>query len=196
MLCQQGGYWIWRVMDTFFCSLCAIILLTTCDLCAADQLGAEIAKQPLSAEIIVSGASSGSKADATLIGDVQVTYIDGTKDRWTSKGNCSLARVAPDGTVGWTVSGRVTKVNASYSMRPNDTLVLCRKGKVITQINSALGFIEEWKFIDDGRQLVLVTRASHGPAAVELHDVVSGKLLDSVKAYGENLPVWAKPYKE
>ena len=89
--------------------------------------------------------------------------------------------------MGWTVNGSESKVNASYTMRPNDTLVLCRKGKVIAQIKSAKAFIEKWDFIEGGGKLVLLTRASHGPADIKLHDAATGKLVDSVKAYSDNI---------
>ena len=169
-----------------------MLCLIATNLYAAGQAGAEATKQPTSARII---PPSGSKADGSEVGNVRVTYTDGTKDLWTTKGNCSLPQVSQNGTVGWTVNGPERKVNASYTMRPNDTLVLCWKGKVIAQIKSAKAFIEKWDFIERGK-LVLLTRASHGPADIELHDAATGKLIDSVKAYSDNLPEWAKPYKD
>jgi hypothetical protein len=178
-----------KLLHTLF----AGVFLIGCDLYATDLVGAETVKRPASVEILLSGAA---KPDEPKIGNVWVTYTDGATDPWTTKGNCSLARLAVDGTVGWTTNEPETKVNASYSMRPNNTLVLCRKGKVIAKVRSALPFIEEWKFTVDGRQLVLVTRASHGPADIELHEVDSGRLIETVKAYGENLPLWAQPFKE
>jgi hypothetical protein len=36
-----------------------------------------------------------------------------------------------------------------------------------------------------------MTRGSHGPADIELHDTATGKLIKSVRAYAENLPEWA-----
>jgi hypothetical protein len=160
---------------------------------AGDQRGAERTKQPVAAEILV---ASTANADDSAIGNVQVTYADGTKDLWTTKGNCSLPRVAPDGTVGWTVNGPEIPVNSADTMRPNGTLVLCRKGKVLASIRSGRGFIEKWAFYANGSQLILVTRASHGPADIELHDTTTGKLIASVKAYAENLPEWARPYAD
>jgi hypothetical protein len=168
--------------------LIATVVAMAGTLFAADQTGAERTKQPVSAEIL---AAIGAKADDPTIGNVQVTYADGSKDLWTTKGNCSLARVAPDGTVGWTVNGAEIPVNSADTMRPNGTLVLCRKGKVIASVKSGKGFIENWAFYANGRQFVLVTRGSHGPADIELHDTTTGKLIASVKAYGENLPEWA-----
>ena len=163
-----------------------------CDICAAEQSGAEIAKKAVSVKIILSRTS---KANGSEIGNVQVTYNDGAKARWTSRGNCSLARVAPDGTVGWTVNGPASRYSAR-GLRSNDTLVLCRKGKEVAIITSAMAFIEEWNFINEGRQLVLRTRASHGPSEIELYSVPSGNLVDSVKGYNANLPIWAMPYKD
>jgi hypothetical protein len=69
---------------------------------AGDQKGAERTKQPVAAEILAAPAAT---AEDPAVGNVEVTYADGTKDLWTTKGNCSLPRVAPDGTVGWTVNG-------------------------------------------------------------------------------------------
>jgi hypothetical protein len=80
-------------------------------------------------------------------------------------------------------------------MRPNGTLVLCRQGKVIAQIKSGKVYIEKWDFSADGGQLLLVTRGSHGPADIELHDAATGKLIESVKATGGPVPEWAKPYE-
>jgi hypothetical protein len=160
---------------------------------AGDQRGAEGTKRPVAAAILVAGAVT---ADNSAVGNVQVTYADGTKDLWTTKGNCSLARVAPDGTVGWTVNGSEIRVNSADMMRPNGRLVLCRKGKVMASIRSGRAFIEKWTFNDNGSQLVLVTRGAHGPADIELHDTATGGLIQSVPAYGENLPESARPYAE
>jgi hypothetical protein len=167
-------------------------LLIVCGVLASEHSSADVAKKAVSVKIILSSAS---RADGSEMGNVQVTYDDGTKAHWTTKGNCSLARIAPDGTVGWTVSGPASRYSAR-GLRSNDTLVLCRKGKDVAIITSALAFIEEWNFINEGRMLVLRTRAAHGPSDIELHSVHSGKLLDSVKGYSDKLPIWAKPYKD
>lgn len=159
----------------------------------ADQKGAETTKIPMGVAIV---KTSGSEKKEQPIGNVQVVYRDGTTDFWTTKGNCSLALVAADGTVGWTVHAGDTKIAASYTARPNGKLVLNRRGKVIAQIESSKGFIEEWMFIEGGKRLVLLTRGAHGPATIELHETSSGKLLKSVNAAAENLPTWAKPYEE
>jgi hypothetical protein len=177
-----------RLALCFLLTLCLVLNVR-----AADQKGAEITKTPKSVEIVVASAATGEQPD---IGNVQIIYSDGTKDRWTTKGNCSLARLSSDGTVGWTVHGVLSNVASSYKLRPYDTLVLCRKGKVVAQCKSGKGFIEDWMFTADGSRFVLLTRGAHGPADIELHDANTGKLIQSVKAYDDNLPAWAQPYKE
>jgi len=179
-------------MRFIFQFLLATAVTATGTLFAGDQTDAERTKQPVAVAILVAGATT---ADVP-IGNVQVTYADGTKDLWTTRGNCSLADVAPDGTVGWTVNGSEIRVNSADMMRPNGTLVLCRKGKVLASIRSGRAFIEKWAFNANGSQLVLVTRGSHGPADIELHETATGRLIQSVRAYAGNLPEWARPYAE
>lgn len=158
----------------------------------ADQSGAEQTKKPVKAEVV--GAAKAENEGK--IGNIEVTYADGTKDRWTTKGDAGLPRVAPDGSVGWTVYGPAAKVAASYTMRPNGTVVICRQGKVLCRAQTGLAFVEDWSFVEGGRQFAVKTRATHGPATVELHDSQSGKRLGEVRASGEKLPKWAAPYRE
>ena len=159
---------------------------------AADQTAAETTKRPVKAQVV-----GGVKAEnAEKIGNIEVTYADGTKDRWTTKGDCGLPRVAPDGTVGWTVYGPETKIAASYTMRPNATVAICRQGKVLCRAQTGLPFVEEWGFVEGGKQFAVKTRAAHRPASVELHDTQSGKRLAEVRAGEGKLPKWAEPYRE
>jgi hypothetical protein len=180
-------------MRFIFQFLLATAVATAGTLFAGDQTDAERTKQPVAVAILVAGAAT---ADDPVIGNVQVTYADGTKDLWTTKGNCSLAGVAPDGIVGWTVNGSEIRVNSADMMRTNGTLILCRKGKVLASTRSGRAFIEKWAFNANGSQLVLVTRGSHGPADIELHDTATGRLIQSIRAYAGNLPEWARPYAE
>lgn len=178
---------------------------------AADQAGAERFKKVVSAQIVKPGGkgsdSGGGGAfgggqgkaasnDGEAIGNVQVTYADGTRDLWTTKGNASLAKAAPDSTVGWTVHGEPVRINSQDFLRPNPELVTCRQGKVLARIKADLPFIEEWKFVEGGQQVALRCRGGHGPAEIELHDTASGKLLSKLKAYGEKLPGWATSLKD
>jgi hypothetical protein len=68
----------------------------------------------------------------------------------------------------------------------NDTLVLYRGASEIARLKAARLLIEEWTFASDGKQVVLKSRASQGPAAVELFDVVSGHLEGKLEAYEVN----------
>ena len=132
------------------------------------------------------------------IGNVEVTYADGTKDRWTKKGNCGQAHVAADGTVGWTIyDAERHPPTVSYTVRNNYRLALCRRGRITARIHSWLGFIEDRRFLDGGRQIALRARGLHGPAQIERHDSATGQLLEGIPAFASDpssLPAWAKPF--
>ena len=159
---------------------------------AGDQTGAEKTKVPVKVAVV-----DAKKWNEQAVGNIEVSYADGTSDRWTTKGSCGQPRVAADGTVGWTVfEPERPAQTASYNIRPNGTLVICRKGKVICRAKAALGFIEEWGFLKDGKRLVVMSRALHGPATVELMETETGKVVEVVKASADKLPAWAAPYHE
>ena len=161
-------------------------------LAAEDQTGAEKAKVPVKAAVV-----GGVKWNDQAVGNIEVTYADGTRDRWTTKGNCGDPRVAADGTVGWTVyAAERPAATASYNIRPNGTVVMCRRGKVLCRVETLLGFAEEWGFADEGKRFVVKSRALHGPAKVELHETDTGKLVAEAEASAEKLPAWAEPYRE
>ena len=159
---------------------------------AADQAGAEKTKVPVKVAVV-----DAVKWNSEPVGNIEVRYADGTRDRWTTKGSCGQPRVAADGTVGWTVYEPERQAQtASYNIRPNGTLVICRKGKVLCRTQAALGFIEEWGFVKDGKHFVVKSRALHGPATVELMETETGKVEKQVKATEDKLPEWAAPYHE
>ena len=170
----------------------AALFGSPCSAPAADQTGAEKVKLPVKVAVV-----DAVKWNGESVGNIQVTYADGTKDRWTTKGGCGLARVAADGTVGWNVfEGERRARSASYNIRPNGTMVMCRKGKVLCRVQAALGFVEEWNFTKDGKRFVVKSRALHGPATIELRETDTGKVVQSVQASDANVPAWAAPYRE
>lgn len=159
---------------------------------AVDQTGAEATKKPVSVKVV----DVADIKDYT-IGNIQVTYEDGTTDKWTTKGGVGEPRVAPDGTVGWTIYGPEYGNPAGYTTRPNSNVVICRAGRVLCRVESALPHVEEWDFIEGGTKFVLKSRGRHGPAKVELFETETGNLLAMVPAYSEDgQPKWAEPYRD
>lgn len=154
----------------------------------SDQTGAEKTKRPVAAAIVPVGGSDGK------VGNVLVTYADGSKDRWTKKGSATLPRVSADGTVGWAImEAPVRPPGLSYELRPCRQIVVCNQGTVIATIRSALAFIEEWKFVEGQvLHLVVKSRQSHGPAKIELIAIPGCKVVSTVNAFEKNLPPWAK----
>ena len=160
----------------------------------ADQTGAEKTKKPVAATIVLKPGTAG---DEEKIGNVRVTYEDGTKDLWTTKNNCSLARVSPDGTVGWTVHSEEFKpASVSYKVRTNATLLLCSGGQILRKIESPQPFIQDWNFTGDGVKLVVSAMFLHGQSHYTLYDVKTGKELETAKSGDEKIPEWAKPFHQ
>ena len=151
---------------------------------AADQSGAELRKKPVKVEIVKKGDPQE--------GNVRVIYADGTSDFWTKKGNCHSARVASDGTVGWVVDENLGVPDLPRAFR--STLILCRKGQVITKIGSGCPVISDWIFLPSGKQLVIYACWYHASPRgdYELYDTATGNRLETVPENDTNLPKWVK----
>jgi hypothetical protein len=157
--------------------------------------GAEKTKLPVQASI----DRNKSLGREYKIGNVIVTYSDGTTDLWTLKGNCAEPKVSAQGRVGW----EVYKLNADgktlaryNGLYINDHLNVCDHGKVVANLESAKGFIEGWDFTKDGEHLVIKSRGAHGPATIELFSLRNGLPMESVQAYEKKLPDWAAPFAD
>jgi hypothetical protein len=157
--------------------------------------GAEKTQTPVQAGI----ARNKSVPGKYKIGNVIVTYSDGTTDIWTLKGNCAEPRVSTKGTVGWEVYklNADGKTLASYNgLYIDDRVNVCDHGRVVANLVSAKSFIEGWDFTKDGERLVIKSRGAHGPATIELFALRNGGPLESVQAYEKNLPSWAAPFAD
>jgi hypothetical protein len=157
---------------------------------AADQTGAEAVKKPVSASIQPARAVEDG---GEPIGNVWVTYEDGTKDLWTTKNNCGQAHVSPTDVVGWVIYEPETQVAASYKMRPCRTLVLCCRGKILARLASPQPFIQEWQFQENGGKVAVAAMFTHGKMFYTLFDASSGKILAQATATDDTIPAWAKP---
>jgi len=175
-----------------FLAVLALVGGLSSSLCAEDQASVEKTKVPVKATVV-----NAQLWNNEPVGNIEVVYADGTRDRWTTKGSCGLPRVAADGTVGWTVfEPEHPSQSASYTVRPNGYLVVCRRGKVLCRVLSALSYIEEWDFSKDGKHFVVKSRRLHGSAKVELMETETGKVVMELEASADKLPEWAAPYHE
>jgi hypothetical protein len=172
-----------------------LLFLLSATLLAGQNEGAEKTKLPLRVSIV----RNDSLPAEYQIGNVVVTYSDGTTDAWTLKGNCAEAKVSTKGSVGW----EVYKLNSdgrtldSYNgLYINDHVSVCDHGKVVANLKSAKGFIEGWDFTKDGEHLVIKSRGAHGPASIELFSLHTGLAMESVQAYDKHLPDWAAPFAD
>jgi len=159
----------------------------------AQNEGAERTKLPVSARIQGKIVAQGGDR----IGNVVVTYSDGTEDQWSLKGNCGDPKVSADGTVGWEVyqlnpDGKSLKTYGGLYI--NDHLAVCFRGKIVANLAPAKSFIEGWAFSESG--VVIKSRGAHGPAMIELFSLRTGPPTASVWAYEKNLPAWAEPFAD
>jgi hypothetical protein len=176
-------------------SIVFLLLFLSAPFLYGQMEGAEKTKLPVRAAIL----RNKSLPPTYEIGNVIVTYSDGTTDIWTLKGNCAEPKVSPKGAVGWEVYklNAEEKTLASYQgLYINDRLNVCHRGKIVANFQSAKGFIEAWDFTKDGEHLVIKSRGAHGPATIELFSLRDRLAAESVQAYEKNLPDWAAPFAD
>ena len=172
-----------------------LLLLLSAPFLDGQSQGAEKTKLPVRASI----TGTRSLGPEYKVGNVRVTYSDGTTDLWTFKGNCAEPKVSTKGSVGWEVYelGADGKTLAAYNgLYINNHVRVCDHGKVVANLESAKGFIEGWDFTLDGERLVIKSRGAHGPATIELFALRDGLATEAVQAYEKNLPDWAAPYAD
>ncbi|MBV9491220.1 MAG: hypothetical protein JO069_16080 [Verrucomicrobia bacterium] len=156
---------------------------------------AELTKQPVKARIDPRHRFGSNDS----VGDVIVTYSDGTADAWTRKGNCMDPKVSPQGYVGWIVcelTPNQKSVRLYNGIPIGSQLAICYRGKLIAKLASAKPFIEGWGFLEDGQHVVIKSRAAHGVAMIERFGLHNGPPEAAVVAYAANLPDWARPFRD
>jgi hypothetical protein len=172
-----------------------LFFLLAAPLLDAQNQGAEKTKLPVRASI----EGNKSLRPDYKIGNVRVTYSDGTTDLWTLKGNCAEPKVSTKGSVGWEVYKLDAdgKTLANYNgLYVNNRVNVCDHGRVVANLESAKGFIEGWDFTKDGERLVIKSRGAHGPATIELFSLRNGSVIEAVQAYEKNLPDWAASFAD
>jgi len=158
--------------------------------------------QPISAEVVDIPAAQGQFR--IKAGNVKVTFSDGHTEVLTHTGDCYDAKVSRKGNVGWIRSAKMVPVqdrdgDASGKMHAitADSLVI-RLLDGRTKKFPPLGdnhFIEDWKFGDDDKTVVLRSHGYHGNSSYVQYGLASGKVINSLSNYVPyaELPAWAKP---
>lgn len=77
-------------------------------------------------------------------------------------------------------------------------LVVSDGGREVATIRTAAPNLEEWSFVNGGRNIVTKSRGGHGPATVELWETATGMQRDKVLAFAiqNGQPAWAARYAE
>jgi hypothetical protein len=80
-----------------------------------------------------------------------------------------------------------------------DGFQLLRNGEVVSVVRPKLRNVEKWKLVQDDTAIAIKSRSGpHGPAAIELFDVDTGELKESVMTYGiaAGRPHWARGFED
>lgn len=134
-------------------------------------------------------------------GNLTITYKSGKTVVAVSDGTCAgshsrgtEARISPDKKYVGLLTGIHFNDSANYYYFGGSKLRLFKDGKCVHTIVAERYFIEEWHFWENGKQLILRSRAKHGVATVERWDVASGRLLEKLWEYKVDAksPAWAR----
>jgi len=80
-----------------------------------------------------------------------------------------------------------------------DGFQLLRNGEIISVVRPKHRNVEKWKLVRNETAIVIKSRSDpYGPAAIELFDVDTGELKDSVMTYGiaAGRPNWARGFED
>lgn len=80
-----------------------------------------------------------------------------------------------------------------------DGFRLLRNGKTVSIVHPKLPNVEKWKLVQNDTAIAIKSRAGlHGPAAIELFDVNTGELKESVMSYAlfAGQPAWARGFDD
>ena len=159
-------------------------------ICLAPTLAHPKPPHPVSARIHpIKWPQDGESDD--VVGDVQVTLSDKTKETWTTDGHCELPKVSHSGLVGWTyAAGR-----HSRGAWMNRELRISRRKKLLISFDADYAFIEDWIFTDHNTCVLCRSRNSHGPSSIEKFSIKTGEIVDGCSGTGDRdtIPKWAWP---
>jgi hypothetical protein len=101
---------------------------------------------------------------------------DGNNSKWNNRGDNY------GGTSNYTASKEQGRIR------------ILQNGRTVSVIRTQLPNVEQYRFENEKRQIVVKSRANHGPAAVELFDTKTGTLRDKVMAFAirNGQPSWAR----
>ena len=136
-----------------------------------------------------------AKEDAVgeIVGNVQVTFTDGHKEKWTKLGKSMLPKVSATGLVGW-----ARYETLGYRNYPAfDTLRVVWPDEHHRDFQAGDSFIEAWDFADNDSTVIIKSRAGHGAPDFLKYDLATGRKLAHVDGWvNQPYPDWVKPYAD
>ncbi|MEM7143923.1 MAG: hypothetical protein AAF591_02230 [Verrucomicrobiota bacterium] len=129
-----------------------------------------------------------------LIAATFLTACESTPEQEIEK----ISEAAAQGTVDTSTIPTPTGASPYQATAIQGGLKITRDGQPVSTIKTALPNVEQWGFVSNGNQVVVKSRANHGPASVELFDSQTGTLQDKILAYAiqNGQPAWAADYAD
>jgi hypothetical protein len=102
--------------------------------------------------------------------------------------------------VGCATTAPPTRPAGVVQVRPQkDGFQLLRNGRTISVVHPKLPNVEQWKLVQNDTAIAIKSRSGpHGPAAVELFDVDTGELKETLMTYSlfAGQPAWARGFED
>lgn len=178
---------------------------STFGLCAALLLGMGVATPASALSHTVKKAFVWDIVESNGIkhGNIYLVFSDNTKERITTKGNCSDPKVAADGkTVGWREGEFLEYGDQTPTPYWETSIALYRNGKRLKSVGpfDSRSLIGQWHFLHQGKQVTLRRFGMHGQPIYMVWDVFGGYASTTWEEYDGGVkqpaPAWIAGLKE
>ena len=110
------------------------------------------------------------------VGNIQVTFTDGHKEKWTKLDKSMLPKVSATGLVGWAKYDEL-----GYRDYPVfDEIRIVWPDEHHRDFQSTDSCIEAWDFADNDSAIIIKSREGHGAPDFLKYDISTGKVLGPV----------------
>lgn len=99
---------------------------------------------------------------------------------------------------GWNHASEAAPKSTPHVAVEQGRVRIIQDGRTLCSLRPAMPFVEKYKLVNNNQQIIIKSRAKHGPATVELFSISNGSLDDKVLAFAikNGRPRWAKGWQD